>query len=244
MPDSDRVLDVVHEIQHRIVAGQYVPGELLPPERSLSAALGVSRGVLREALGRLAGMGLIKSRQGSGTRVETPSGQHVSDGYQRLLSRLDHHPEHLCAVRLLLETSTAALAASHRSEEHLAALERTQKVLARPRQTVDRCIRADLDFHSILADASGNPIFEIVLAPIQGILLEYRRRAVPRYGANVIIEHHGRILAAVRAGDPDTASQCMKEHIEVSTFHIKEYIKTVGFYHRIPRGKPPVRIDA
>ena len=158
----------------------YVPGEQLPPERSFSASLGVSRGVLREALGTLAGMGFVKGRRGSGTRVEPPSSQHVSDGYQRLLSRLDHHPMHLCAVRLPLETSIASLAAIHRTGEHLDALERTQHVLASPRRKIDACIRADLEFHSILADASGNPIFEIVLAPIKGFLLEYRRRAVPR----------------------------------------------------------------
>jgi len=64
----------------------------------------VSRGVLREALGILAGMGQIKSRQGSGNRVEFPSTQHVSASYARLLRHLDHHAEHLCAVRLDLET--------------------------------------------------------------------------------------------------------------------------------------------
>src|SRR3954454_8829484 len=108
VPDSARVFQVVHEIQDRIASGRYVPGQQIPPERELSAVLGVSRSVLREALSTLAGMGLVKSRQGSGTRVHPPSSQHVSDGYQRLLSRPDHHPEHLCAVRLPLETSIAA----------------------------------------------------------------------------------------------------------------------------------------
>ena len=102
-------------------------------------------------------------------------------------------------------------------------------MLARPRRKIDACIRADLEFHSILADASGNPIFEIVLAPIKGFLLEYRRRAVPRYGSSVILEHHGRILAAVRAGDPEAAGRYMKEHIELSTKHITEYINQFGF---------------
>ena len=51
MPSSNRVLTVLNELQDRITSGRYVPGELLPPERELSVALGVSRGVLRKALG-------------------------------------------------------------------------------------------------------------------------------------------------------------------------------------------------
>src|SRR3954454_7263744 len=210
VPDSARVFQVVHEIQDRIASGRYVPGQQIPPEREFCAALGVSRSVLREALSTLAGMGLVKTRQGSGTRIQPPSSRQVSESYERLLSRHDHHPEHLCAVRLPLETSIAALAAIHRTDEHLEGLRRTQRVLARPRQSIGKYTDADLEFHSILADASGNPMFEVVLAPIQGLLMEYRRRAVPRFGADVVLEHHGRILAAVEAGDAENASQCMR----------------------------------
>jgi GntR family transcriptional repressor for pyruvate dehydrogenase complex len=234
---SNRVITVLNELQDRITSGRYVPGELLPPERELSADLGVSRGVLREALGMLSGMGLVQSRQGSGTHVEFPSTQHVSASYGRLLRRLDHHPEHLCAVRLALETSIASLAAIHRTDEHLDALERTQEVLSRARSSNEVCIRADVDFHSILAEASGNPIFEIVLAPIQGLLLECRRRAVPRFGSGIMVEHHGRILAAVRDGDPNQASQFMREHVELSTAHLVECMDAYRHARPPQRGK-------
>jgi GntR family transcriptional regulator, transcriptional repressor for pyruvate dehydrogenase complex len=236
MPGSNRVVTVLNELQDRITSGRYIPGELLPPERELSAALGVSRGVLREALGILSGMGLIKSRQGSGTYVELPSTQHVSASYGRLLSRLDHHAEHLCAVRLSLETAIAALAATHRTDEHLDALDRTQVLLSRARPPIEACVRADVDFHSTLAEASGNPIFELVLAPIQGLLLQCRRRAIPRFGSRIVFEHHERILAAVRAGDPDKASQLMREHIELSTLHLLECIDAS---HRAPVAARP-----
>ena len=73
MSDRDRVLEVVREIQHRISTGRYVPGQQLPPERSLSASLGVSRGVLREALGTLAGMGLVKGRGVRGPASSRPA---------------------------------------------------------------------------------------------------------------------------------------------------------------------------
>jgi GntR family transcriptional regulator, transcriptional repressor for pyruvate dehydrogenase complex len=241
MPNSERVLQVVNEIQQRIALGRYVPGEHLPAERSLSAALGVSRGVLREALRTLGGMGLVKSRHGSGTRVEQPRIQHVSAGYQHLLTRLDHHPEYLFAIRISLEPNIAALAATHRTDEHLAALEQTQKVLARPRPSFDTCIQADLEFHSILADATGNPMFEIVLGPVQGLLLEYRRRANPHCGRKLILEQHGRILNAVKAQDPDQARNYMNEHVETAKRLINEYIELYGFNYSLSRAKPRAR---
>jgi tetratricopeptide (TPR) repeat protein len=80
------------------------------------------------------------------------------------------------------------------------------------------------------------------LAPIQGLLIEYRRRAVPRFGADVVLEHHGRILAAVEAGDPERARRAMREHIELSTWHIKEYIRLYGFDGRATDRRPAVRV--
>ncbi len=57
------------ELVKRIVAGEYPAGLRLPPEVALAAELGCSRPTLREALGHLAGMGLVESRRGSGVLV-------------------------------------------------------------------------------------------------------------------------------------------------------------------------------
>jgi GntR family transcriptional regulator, transcriptional repressor for pyruvate dehydrogenase complex len=235
MPNSERVLDVLDELQYQITSGRYAPGDRLPPERVLSASLDVSRGVVREALGMLAGMGLVKSRQGSGSYVEPPSGGQITAGYRRLLSDVNY-PQHLCAVRLSLETSIAGLAAVHRTEADLEALERTQEVLANPRRSLDALSTAAIDFHSQLCKASANPIFEIVLAPIHGLLLEYSHRAIPRHGSFTIFEQHGRILEAVRAGDADAASRLMIEHVEFVSKHIIEELDENGFHQR-PRAR-------
>lgn len=52
-----------------IVAGVQTPGSALPSERALVAALGVNRHVVREALGRLEQVGLVRISQGGATRV-------------------------------------------------------------------------------------------------------------------------------------------------------------------------------
>ncbi len=56
-------------LRNWLAPGRYRPGDRLPPEHEVAAMLGVSRGTLRSALGRLEDSGEILRRQGSGTFV-------------------------------------------------------------------------------------------------------------------------------------------------------------------------------
>ncbi len=222
MSRIDRVSELVSRFEHAILSGELATGALLPSERELSTQLGVSRSVVREAFSRLASLGLVRSVHGSGTRVEVPTGREVSVGYERLLRRADVRLEHLAAVRLPLEEAIAGHAAMHRTDEHLARLEAAQKILAHARGSLEAHVKADLDFHTTLAEATGNPLFAIVLAPIQELLIESRRRTLGRYGAALAHSHHADILAAVRARDAAAAAQAMREHIEANLRHLNE----------------------
>jgi DNA-binding FadR family transcriptional regulator len=159
---------------------------------------------------------------GSGTRVETPDGRQATAGYQRFLQLADLRPQDLGEVRLPLETAIAALAAQRRTEEHLARLEKTQAALGNPRGSLEAHAKADLEFHTTLAEASGNPLFQLILRPIQQLLIESRRRTLGRYGAELAHEHHATILAAVRKGDPAAAANAMRSHIEANLQHLSQ----------------------
>src|SRR3954454_12045162 len=81
------LVDVAEEALRRWLAtGRHRVGERLPPEQELSTQLGISRGTLRTALGRLEKSGEIVRRQGSGTYVgETASGT-LDEGLEKLVS--------------------------------------------------------------------------------------------------------------------------------------------------------------
>jgi DNA-binding FadR family transcriptional regulator len=222
MSRTDHVAELAAELERAILAGELAPGDLLPSEREISAQRGVSRSVVREALGRLASLGLVHSRHGSGTRVARPNSRQVTVGYQRLLAGPGVQLEHLAAVRLPLETAIAALAAQRRTEEDLERMDRAQKVLGNPRRSLESHVEADLEFHAALADATGNPLFRVVLAPIQQLLIESRRRTLGRYGAAIAHEHHAQVLEAVRAGDADAAARAMRRHIEANFQHLHD----------------------
>jgi GntR family transcriptional regulator len=81
------LVDVAEEALRRWLAtGRHRVGERLPPEQELSSQLGISRGTLRTALGRLEKSGEIVRRQGSGTFVGQAAAWALDEGLEKLVS--------------------------------------------------------------------------------------------------------------------------------------------------------------
>ncbi|HEY6746593.1 MAG TPA: GntR family transcriptional regulator [Mycobacteriales bacterium] len=57
-------------LRDAILSGELAPGDPLPAERELAARFGVNRQAVREAVGRLAQVRLVRVSQGGNTRVE------------------------------------------------------------------------------------------------------------------------------------------------------------------------------
>ncbi len=222
MSRLDHVSRVAGELERGILSGELAPGSRLPSERDISIRMGVSRSVVREALRRLASLGLVRSVHGSGTRVEAPNSHLVTAGYQQLLQRNNIPLDRLAEVRLPLESAIVTLAALRRDDTHLARMKAAQQVLADARQPLEKHVQADLEFHAALADATGNPLFGLLLAPIQQLLIESRRRTLGTHGAALAHRHHRAILQAVEAGDAEAATQAMRTHIEVNWQHLHQ----------------------
>ena len=225
---QQRVAEITARLERAILTGEIAIGDYLPAERTLCAELEVSRSVVREALGRLASLGLVESRHGSGTRVTSPKGRDISIGYERLMRSSEAPLEDLAVVRLPLETTIAALAATGRTDAHLAQLAATQRILGNPRKSLGAHVKADGAFHAILAEATGNRFLPLVLAPIHDLLIESRLRTLKRYGAALASSHHAQILAAVRDRDPEGAALAMREHLTVNSRHLQQLSRQIA----------------
>src|SRR5215217_3004716 len=81
------LVDVAEEaLRTWLATGRHRVGDRLPPEQELSGRLGISRGTLRTALGRLEKSGEIVRRQGSGTFVGRAGSGTLDEGLERLVS--------------------------------------------------------------------------------------------------------------------------------------------------------------
>lgn len=72
-PTVARYHRIADDIQHRITAGELLPGSVLPSEVSLAAEFGVARGTVREAVSLLRERGLVATEPGRGSVVQRAS---------------------------------------------------------------------------------------------------------------------------------------------------------------------------
>ena len=210
---------VVHDLVTAIVTGSVQPGELLPKESELCDHFGVSRTVIRESMKRLEEKGLVQVVQGRGTEVTDPSEWNVLDRVV-LSSMIENDDElgildELAVVRAQLESVMAAGVAREHDDDDLAALVEAHDALVAVRDQPEAFAAADVEFHARLMAISGNQLARGIARTLTQRARDYSRF----YGApgpeahTLTIDEHRGVLDAIVAGDAETASREMSEHI-------------------------------
>lgn len=203
------------EILARIGQGTYPPGSKLPPEREMAAELHVSRITLRQAIAALRRMGIVHSRHGSGNYVRELTRLRIPEELKGEIPGFsDNALADIVEARRALETVTAGLAALRRGRAHLAALRRDLEAMAQNADDLTLFVPADMRFHQVLAEASGNRLLARLMEAIAeqqrlSMLLTVYRSGEERF----TVADHARILAAVEKGDAKAAQAAMKRHL-------------------------------
>ena len=211
----DRVGTVLKQLNHEIISGRLEPGRALPPEGELAKSYGVSRTVIREAMRSLRAHGLVEMSQGKPARVRPPDPKAAIASLEMLLRRDRASLVNLVEVRRPLESEIAALAAERANDEHLRQLEHAIHELAAA-PTLDKRIEADVKFHRILAEATGNLVFVLLLETLAGFLRESRQKTLAYSGLGIALQGHRAIFQAVRGRDANKARGAMQEHLRLA----------------------------
>jgi DNA-binding GntR family transcriptional regulator len=193
----------VHErLREQILSGQLGPGFELA-EVALSEQLGVSRGPIREALGRLASEGLVTVRPRRGAVVRSLSKEEFLELYQ---------------VREALEMMAVKLAVPRLAADDIEALQGLIQTMAHhaERNEVAEFFEANVAFHGRLLEASGNRKLQELYRQLLGQLGRYRLRSLMLRGnLQRSVAEHAAIVRAAKRGDADRAAHLMSEHIRV-----------------------------
>lgn len=202
--------------------GQYARQSKLPSENELARSFEVSRPVIRDALKRLRDDGVIYSRQGAGSFVLRHEPEEaVEAGPMFSPAQTIADIQRCFEFRETIESKTAALAAQRRNA---AIVDELQAVLARlERATADNVHRDDIDFefHLLIAKAANNQYFSSVLFALRdqiavGMKLHGMALLKPNERLEQSTEEHAAIFEAIRAGDPEAASEAMRTHVRSS----------------------------
>jgi GntR family transcriptional repressor for pyruvate dehydrogenase complex len=191
------------------------PGDKLPPERELSAAMQVSRPSLREALRALAMLNIVEIRQGSGTYVASLRPEVLVEHFDFVFALDDATFAELLETRKMLEPSLAAAAATNATDEELDRLRACMANAAVGADDPDAFMQADLELHEIITAAAHNQIIARFMASLTRLGTASRRRTGTLPGVRrQSLQDHQAIVDALLRRDAAAAADIMRQHLE------------------------------
>jgi len=188
-----------------ITRGVLRPGQHLV-ESELAERLGVSRQPIREAFQHLSNEGWVDLRPAQGAFVHRPT---------------EEEADQLLAVRALLETEAARLAAASVASgdgdakgavERLRALWQ-QGVEAVAADDVDAVVAANAELHTCVMELAGNKVLA-ELAERVGRRVRWYYTPIARQRGERSWEEHAALIDAIAAHDEDRAARIMRDHTE------------------------------
>ena len=213
--------EVFARLKHMIETGELKAGDDMPSERELMERYGVGRPAIREAMQALAGKGLVEISQGERAKVLRITAEsiirQVDLPAKLMLSGSSDTLEHLKSARIFFERGMIREAATKATPAHIADL---RALLDKQKESLgdaDAFIDADMAFHQLIAQISGNPIFAAVSGAMLGWLKSYHTEMLIWTGReNFTLAEHEEIIRAIEKGDADRAEKAMIKHLERS----------------------------
>ncbi len=208
---SDKVADLMLET---ILSKRLNVGDRLPSERELGEQFGVSRTVVREAVRALVAKGVIEVRSGSGLRVAAVDAAAVSESMSLYLRGGTLDFEKVQEVRKLLEVHLAGLAAERAGLDDIAALRVVHLRMQQESGDVEAAALDDLEFHRVIARATHNELYLMLMDSIGTSLIDIRRDNLGSGSAPATLEQHARVLDRIAAHDAEGAREAMAAHLD------------------------------
>jgi DNA-binding GntR family transcriptional regulator len=205
--DTDDDATVYDRLRDDILFCRIPPGAQIF-EQDLANRFGTSKSPVREALLRLRQQGLVTVKARSGYRVTPMSVTQVNEMYE---------------MRVMYETTCAALAIEHAAEEELKRLE-AFRALPRNADIAD-WTALNRSFHMELAAICGNQQLARTAAEFISQFARFTHVSLTRMRRlkfDKFVDDHAAIIAAIRKRDRRRVQSVLKVHIEASRRRILE----------------------
>jgi GntR family transcriptional repressor for pyruvate dehydrogenase complex len=211
-----RILELFRARGHRA-------GDRLPTELEIARELGLSRPKVREGLLGLERQGVLRSRQGSG-RVLLDRTHHSLPAL--LAPAMGHSSAEILdavTVRQVLEVGFLPAAIALVDDDVLERMQQAIDDMAARIEAAEPFQGADRAFHDALFSRLENPLLTSLLATFWELLATVDPGEIPHHeAATETLEHHRRILEAVRAGDTELAQVHMNRHFYDSVESVRD----------------------
>jgi GntR family transcriptional regulator, transcriptional repressor for pyruvate dehydrogenase complex len=208
---------VAHFLIEEIENGTLRPGDSLPPEAELASRFDVSRTIIREALVRLEFDGYISSRRGAKKKVLEYARRNAFR-IRKKRNQTQEDLKHLYEFRAIIEEAAASLAARRSSKHDIAKLEKCLEELDRAVRNKEDHLPANVEFHQLIAKASGNDYLtdfmqfldDKIWEQIEGDKDQFNSVGMPF----AVHKEHLQIFKAIKNSDYKLAKESIREHIK------------------------------
>ena len=215
-----------------ILEGRLKRGDQIESDRELAKKLNVGRSAVREALKVLDVLGMIDIRLGQGTYITSRETNFFSVPLSWSLFLDGTQVKSILQVRGALELRAVQLAAQCEDKNKLDKLTdiyyRMQKTFQESKDTdnlqhaLQETLNADIEFHTCIAECSGNPIILSMLTTIRNFLKRVSGTGmVDAEQLQAVVEEHQKLYGAIISGNVDAATQTMTKHLAASMARYK-----------------------
>ncbi|MCA1371603.1 FadR family transcriptional regulator [Bradyrhizobium sp. BRP14] len=224
LPPADRAQQVISALADYIQGAGLKPGDRLPAERELMAALAVGRSTVREVLSHFQALGVVEARKGSGTYLlRAISGATI---HMPLALDTEHLRDALLQtleVRRGIEAEAGMVAARRRTDTDLINIETKLDEMERVHLAKGTSGPEDLAFHLAIYDATHNPLFRQLLEQMREAFERFWEKPFDRPDfARRSFPFHRTLFNAIAAQDADAARQETLKILAIVEEDIKE----------------------
>jgi len=208
--------DAIEKIKAMIVSGELRPGDRLPPEKELAEHLGLSRNSLREAVKALEIIRVLDVRRGDGTYVTSLEPHLLLEAISFVIDMHDDDSLlELFAVRRMLESQAAGIAAQAASDEQSRALIDEVASIDADTVTIDDLVAHDVRFHSDIVRLTGNGYLLSLVESLSSRTIRARvwRGLTEQDAVERTISEHRAIAEAIAQHDSALATSLATAHV-------------------------------
>jgi GntR family transcriptional repressor for pyruvate dehydrogenase complex len=220
---------IADQIRSSILAGEFAPGDKLPPERELAEMFGVSRPSVREALNVLASSGLVMSYQGGGTVVMSLVETSAANPLSELIRVQQDRALDVIEVRKSMESWTAWYAAERALPEDIRRMEEIIAGMEHNLVTKQPSEDLDANLHIVIARATHNIVWLHLMQSLFDAMKQFQQtvwRAVylTQEDHRLLFEHHNSIVQAIKTRDSQAARDAMLHHLTFAEGRSSAYV--------------------
>lgn len=204
---------VAQDIIMMVENGELKPGDKLPTETVLAEKLGISRGILREALMILQYKGYISRKPKDGTYIrELPETNSINDSLINSFKQATY--KDLIEMREALEQKIVELAVKNATDKDI---EEVEEFLESIDSNGEKNSMSDHDFHLRLAQLSKNILLTNFIDIYYDLICELGESSFKNNEKRKaeVLEEHKKIISAIKARNVEEAKKEILRHLNM-----------------------------